>query len=165
MTPEGGDSSGLPLKLDIAIQDKAWDAVFGDPKDMCIRAISAAIDTLGTPDLGELSIAFVDDAAIKTLNNDFRGKNTPTNVLSFPSVGPAPMLGDIVIARETVLNEAEAKSVSPAHHITHLLVHGFLHLQGHDHETDTEAAAMEALEIAALKRLGIDNPYQINEFS
>lgn len=163
--PEGGDSPGLPFDLDIAVQDEDWGDIFDDPDSICFRATRSALSAIEAPRLGELSIVFTDDKTIQKLNTDFRGKNTPTNVLSFPGVGPAPLLGDIVIARETVLREADTKNIPAADHVTHLLVHGFLHLQGYDHETDKDAAAMEALEIKALQRLGIDNPYQIEEFS
>jgi len=165
VTPEGVDSSGLPFALDIAIQDNAWGDVFENPDPICARAIHAAVTVIDTPEIGELSVAFVDDAAIQVLNNNFRETNKPTNVLSFPSTGPAPILGDIVLARETILREAADKNIPPINHVTHLLIHGFLHLQGYDHGTDEDATIMEALEIAALQRLGIDNPYQIKEFS
>ena len=116
---------------------------------------------LETPKLGELSLAFINDAEIQTLNCDYRGKDTPTNVLSFPDNGPAPLLGDIVLAFETIQREAAGKSVSLHHHLSHLIIHGFLHLQGYDHETEAEATQMEALEIKALAALNIDNPYEI----
>lgn len=163
--PEGGDSPGLPFALDIIIKDDGWNPVLDDPDPFCIRAVKAVLDEISTPKTGDLSIAFVDDVEIQGLNHNFRGQDKPTNVLSFPSMGPAPVLGDIVLARETVLREAREKNISAQDHITHLLIHGFLHLQGYDHETDDDAAHMEYLEISALQRLGIDNPYQINEFS
>ena len=119
------------------------------------------LQELETPKLGELSLAFINDAEIQTLNCDYRGKDTPTNVLSFPDNGPAPLLGDIVLAFETIQREAAEKSVSLHHHLSHLIIHGFLHLQGYDHETEAEAIQMEALEIKALAALNIDNPYEI----
>ena len=110
-----------------------------------------------------LTVLLTDDAAIKKLNRTWRRKNTPTNVLSFPAKlppGDAPaFLGDIAIAYETTKREAAAEGKRFADHVTHLAIHGFLHLLGHDHETDAEAEAMEALEIAILKRLGVPNPY------
>ena len=116
---------------------------------------------------GELAIVLTDDAAIRTLNRDWRGKDAPTNVLSFPAAAPsapragdARLLGDIVIAYETTAREAVAEGKPFAHHLAHLAVHGFLHLLGYDHETDAEAEAMEALEIAVLRRLGVPNPYR-----
>ena len=121
--------------------------------------------------LVEIAIRLTDDAEVQTLNRDFRGKDRPTNVLSFPQVqddlleGLANsddgeiLLGDIVLARETCAREAEEKGVSLADHATHLIVHGTLHLVGYDHMDDPSAAAMEALEVKALASLGIANPY------
>ncbi len=112
----------------------------------------------------EVSFLFTDDAHIRVLNRQYRGKDSSTNVLSFP--GPrtngktfGPMLGDIVFAGETVAREAEAAQIPADHHLAHLVIHGFLHLLGYDHEADAEAAAMEALETAILARLGIADPY------
>jgi probable rRNA maturation factor len=98
------------------------------------------------------------------LNAAYRGKDNPTNVLSFPA--PAGMaadgpraLGDVVLALETLLDEAAAAGIPPAHHFQHLLIHGLLHLSGYDHEADAEAERMEALETALLARLGVPDPY------
>lgn len=124
----------------------------------------------------EISVRLTDDAEVHTLNRDFRGKDKPTNVLSFPQVqgdlleslansdakgstGDEILLGDIVLARETCAREAEEKGISLADHATHLIVHGTLHLVGYDHMDDTSAGAMEALEVKALASLGIANPY------
>ena len=106
----------------------------------------------------ELSILFTDDAHIRRLNAAYRGKDKPTNVLSFPQAG-GPLLGDVILASETVAKEAVLAQKPLKDHIAHLVVHGFLHLLGYDHEADEEAEAMEALERAALKRLGIEDPY------
>ena len=97
------------------------------------------------------------------MNREYRHKDKPTNVLSFPDEGPAPLLGDIVLALETVQREAAEKSVQLEHHVTHLIIHGFLHLQGYDHQTEETAAEMESLEITALAALNIDNPYEIRD--
>ena len=163
--PQEGDSLGLPFDFDIAVKDSAWADVLADPDPVCARAILAALSVIETPRHGELSIALVDDAAIQTLNRDHRSKDMPTNVLSFPNDGPAPLLGDIVLARETLLREAEEKGVTAVDHAVHLLIHSFLHLQGYSHDADEEAELMEGLEIKALASLGIDNPYQIKEQS
>lgn len=125
--------------------------------------------------LVEVSVRLTDDAEVQTLNRDFRGKDRPTNVLSFPQVqadlleslsnsdakepGGEILLGDIVLARETCVREAEDKGVSTADHASHLIVHGTLHLLGYDHMDDAAAGAMEALETKALASLGIANPY------
>ena len=118
---------------------------------------------LDKPRRGELSIVLTDDAHIHALNRDYRDKDKPTNVLSFPQDGA--MLGDIILAWETVQREAEEKHISSADHFTHLIIHGFLHLHGYDHEIDADAMQMEALEIQALSALNIDNPYEIRNDS
>lgn len=117
------------------------------------------------------SILFADDAEVHALNREWRGKDKPTNVLSFPMLeredlldlspdGPPELLGDIALALETCGREAAEKGVPLEHHAAHLIVHGLLHLAGHDHETSPEDAdAMEALEIKALALLGIADPY------
>ena len=151
----------LPFEIDIAIGHTPWSEVVPDIKALAFIAVDQVMQELETPKLGELSLAFINDAEIQTLNRDYRGKDTPTNVLSFPDNGPAPLLGDIVLAFETIQREAAEKSVSLHHHLSHLIIHGFLHLQGYDHETEAEATQMEALEIKALAALNIDNPYEI----
>ncbi len=121
--------------------------------------------------LVEVSVRLTDDADVHALNRDFRGKDKPTNVLSFPQVqrdllesldnsdDGEILLGDIVLARETCAREAEEKGVSLDAHATHLIVHGALHLVGYDHMDDVSAGAMEVLEVKALASLGIANPY------
>ena len=118
-----------------------------------------------------VSILFAKDAQVHALNREWRGKDKPTNVLSFPMLeredllaleadGPPEMLGDIALALETCRREAAEKGVGLRDHTAHLLVHGFLHLAGHDHvDSDEQAAAMETLEIEALAKLGIADPY------
>ena len=117
------------------------------------------------------SLLFTYDSEIHALNHEWRDRDKPTNVLSFPMLerdellalapeGPPVMLGDIALARETCEREASAKGISLEHHTAHLIVHGLLHLAGHDHvDSDAQAEAMEALEIAALAKLGIADPY------
>ena len=109
----------------------------------------------------ELSCLLSDDASIRELNARWRGMDKPTNVLSFPATGPGAelLLGDVVLAFETVSREAAAENKPIRDHVVHLIVHGVLHLLGHDHEDDAEADTMEALEIRALHRLGFANPY------
>ncbi len=115
-------------------------------------------------DDAEVSLVFTDDSSVRMLNRQYRGKDRPTNVLSFPAAPLVPgrlgpPLGDIVLARETIASESEAQGLDFANHLTHLIIHGFLHLLGYDHETDEEAAIMERLETAILGRLGIADPY------
>lgn len=115
----------------------------------------------------ELSVVFADNATVQRLNRDYRGKDAPTNVLSFalteaeePDFPGAPLvLGDVVLALETVLAEAARDNKVAADHARHLMVHGILHLLGHDHMTDAEAEAMERIETAVLARFGIADPY------
>lgn len=109
---------------------------------------------------GSVSLLLGDDAAIAALNRDFRGKDGPTNVLSFPPAPPADgFLGDIALAAETIAAEAAFQGKSFQNHAAHLVVHGFLHLLGYDHMTDSEAEQMEAKERAILTSIGIDDPY------
>ncbi len=106
-----------------------------------------------------LNVALADDKGVRVLNKRDRKKDKPTNVLSYPS-GERAFLGDVVLARQTVWREARAQKKSPADHVTHLVVHGTLHLLGYDHETGAaDAERMEALERRILKRLGIADPY------
>jgi probable rRNA maturation factor len=113
----------------------------------------------------ELSLVFTDDASIREINAEWREKDKPTNVLSFPAYPlepggmPGPMLGDIVIARETVEREALDLEKSFNDHLTHLLVHGFMHLFGYDHMDAEEAEEMEGLETRILAKLGLSDPY------
>jgi probable rRNA maturation factor len=137
------------------------------------RAIAAAAETVDA-DVGdaELAVMLTDDGGIRTLNSNWRGIDKPTNVLSFPAlqptaapqVGDAPrMLGDIAIAYETLRKEADDEGKRFDHHLSHLAVHGFLHLIGYDHEQDDQAEAMEALEREILAQLGIPDPYADRE--
>jgi probable rRNA maturation factor len=152
--------------IDIIVASPHWQAQRGI-RTLLRRAVRAAA-AMAAGRGGELSVMLVDDAAMRALNRRWRGKDKPTNVLSFPS-GGAPCgggvspLGDIVIAFETAAREALAGKLPLSHHVAHLAVHGFLHLVGYDHETDPEAEAMEALEIAVLARLGVPDPYAKRE--
>ena len=105
-----------------------------------------------------LTIALADDRRVRALNARDRRKDKPTNVLSYPS-GERKFLGDIVLARQTVWREAREQKKTPTAHVSHLVVHGTLHLLGHDHEIDADAERMEALERRILARLGIADPY------
>jgi probable rRNA maturation factor len=112
----------------------------------------------------ELSIVLTDDAEQQELNRDWRGKDSPTNVLSFPQIEPfgpvIGILGDIILARETLDREAIELGKPFEEHFTHLVVHGFLHILGYDHIEDDEALVMEGLETRILATLGIPDPYE-----
>ena len=116
----------------------------------------------------EVSLLLCDDARIREINREWRGLDKPTNVLSFPAAPPAllaksPAVGDIAIAYETVLREAQEEAKSLRDHYMHMVLHGFLHLLGYDHETDAQAEEMEALEISILGQLGVADPYAMTE--
>ncbi len=131
------------------------------------QAIAAALagGALDVADGSEVSLLFTDDAAIRTLNSRWRGKDKATNVLSFPGSDPVgdvygPLLGDIVFAHETVEREAQDLGIEFLDHLTHLTVHGLLHLLDYDHQDNEEAELMESLEKSILATLGIDDPYE-----
>lgn len=171
---EGGRAAALWLELDIVEDADLWSALDGTE-----RLIHAAGDALATsPQFSaraaraEVCVALSDDASVRELNRQYRGKDTPTNVLSFPApeatlaasaaqtqTPQTHNLGDLVLAYETLAREAREQGVPLAHHLQHLVVHGLLHLLGFDHETDREAEEMEALEVEILAGLGISNPY------
>lgn len=114
---------------------------------------------LSIEDSRDMAVVLSDDRRVQVLNHEFRGKDKPTNVLSFPSDEPDEW-GDIVLAHETIAREAEAQNKLFWHHVAHLLVHGTLHLLGYDHIDDQEAEEMEQMEIAILSQLSIANPYK-----
>jgi probable rRNA maturation factor len=159
--------SALPI-TEILVTADCWQA---EPEAEAVidRAIAAAAEFIAT-DVGEseLAIMLTDDSGIQTLNRNWRGIDKATNVLSFPALQPlgprqaddAPrMLGDIAIAYETTRREADEEQKPFHHHLSHLAVHGFLHLIGHNHEKDQEAETMESLEREILSQLGIPDPY------
>ena len=149
--------------IDINVTDPNWHELIPGLEGFCRKVLLQTLPLLHKPLTGELSIALINDEEMRTLNRTYRQKNTPTNVLSFPNPGPDPLLGDIVISRETVIKEAEERAKPIQHHFTHMLVHGFLHLQGYNHEKDDEAEIMEQLEINILQTFDIDNPYETHE--
>lgn len=152
--------------VEILVESARWKARRG-VQPLLRRAIAwastalpakAARSTSGA----ELAIVLTNDTAIHELNRTWRGKDQPTNVLAFPTdpqAGPHRLLGDIVIAYETLAREARAERKSFDHHLAHLAVHGFLHLCGYGHDSDRQAATMERLETAILARLGVPDPY------
>lgn len=161
MTPE----------IDILIESDRW-AELADLESLARAAVAAALAETRAriAPQAEVSILFCDDDRIRDLNRQWRGLDKPTNVLSFPAVAPdnlgdAPMLGDIAIAYETVDRESRDEHKALAHHVSHMIVHGFLHLLGYDHEVEADAEAMEGAERGALLRLGIADPYAGTELA
>ena len=155
----------MSLSLDIRVSSRLWRNLPG-ARALARRAIAAAIEESGVrlADGAEMSLALSDDAELRALNARWRGLDKPTNVLSFPAVTPERLsetlvLGDVIVAYETMAREAEEEGKGLADHFRHLVVHGALHLFGYDHKIDAEAEKMEALERRILARLGVDDPY------
>ncbi|MBW8903818.1 MAG: rRNA maturation RNase YbeY [Bradyrhizobium sp.] len=160
--------SALPITEVLVVAD-TWDNE-PDAESAIQRAIALAAEMVDADTGGaELAVMLTDDTGIQTLNNNWRGIDKPTNVLSFPALQPtgdsradddaSRMLGDIAIAYETTRREADDEQKPFDHHLSHLAIHGFLHLIGYDHEKDQDAETMEALETEILMRLGIPDPY------
>ena len=157
----------LPI-TEVLVVAECWQTE-PDAEAVIHRAVAAAAEIVNAgPGEAELAVMLTDDAGIRTLNSNWRGIDKPTNVLSFPALQPtgasgpddAPrMLGDIAIAYETTRKEADDEQKPFDHHLSHLAIHGFLHLIGYDHEKDDDAEAMETLEQEILAQLGIPNPY------
>lgn len=161
-TPEPAETG---LAIEIRIQARRWREA-GDLRPRILAAVQAALALAPVkPRPGaELSLLLTDDRRIRIVNRDWRGFDKATNVLSFPAAPPerisaSPVLGDIVLAFETVAREADGEDKAFGDHLSHLVVHGLLHLLGEDHETQAQAERMEAIETAALARLGIGDPY------
>lgn len=151
-----------PLEIAVIRNDEEW------PEGLDALAERAVLEALRqsrakVKGAAELSILLTNDAEQHDLNKQWRGKDSSTNVLSFPQIEPfdpvVGILGDITLARETLIREAEAQGVTFEAHFTHLVVHGFLHILGYDHLDEEEATTMESLETAILATLGIDDPY------
>ena len=150
------------MTLSIEVEDEAWTAL-PDLEEMARRAAREVLQD-GS---GDVTLVFTDDATVAELNGQYCGKPRPTNVLSFPYTddlvlppGEPRPLGDIILAFGTIEREAQEQGKTLAAHAGHLVIHGLLHLLGHDHLDEAQAASMEALEIAHLKNLGIGNPYE-----
>ena len=146
--------------VDLIVEDDAWKCIEGKTRlvELAIAAAEAEI-TDALP--GVVAVLLTDDDAMTELNTRFRQKPAPTNVLSFPaSEHAANHLGDIALASGVIMREACERAVPLADHLRHLVVHGFLHLQGYDHQDDDEALVMEEIERRALARLGVADPYR-----
>jgi probable rRNA maturation factor len=158
--------AATPL-VETVVEEARWRSA--GLEDIAERAARAALAEAGRdPDRHEISLLACDDARIASLNADFRQRPQPTNVLSWPAFDAPPQpgpdgerlsLGDLALAYETCAREAAAAGIPLGEHAAHLVVHGVLHLLGHDHDDDAEAEAMEAFETKALARLGLPNPY------
>jgi probable rRNA maturation factor len=155
------------MTISIEVEDEAWQALAG--LDQLARtAVDSALSGAGADgEEREIALLFTDDQSIAAINADWRGKNTPTNVLSFPASPDMPVpdgeprpLGDIVLSHGVIAREAAEQGKTLHDHTAHLIVHGVLHLLGFDHETDVEAGEMERLETDILKGLGISDPYE-----
>jgi probable rRNA maturation factor len=163
--------------LDVVVEDARWADL--SLETLATLAIAASLRHLCVdPDAVEVTVLACDDVRIADLNTDFRGKPTPTNVLSWPAEergavqdggDPLPLkpdfdgvleLGDIAISYDTCAAEAQAAGKLMADHVTHLIIHGVLHLLGYDHERDADATLMERIEVEILGKLGLDNPYR-----
>ena len=154
------------IVLDIEVEAEGWRGV-PDVEGLAQQAAEAAISCAPSPveDAVAATLLLTGDAEIAKLNRLWRGQDKPTNVLSFPASlpgcpGERRLIGDVALAYETVAREAEAEGKAVADHAAHLVVHGILHLLGEDHETDRQADAMERIEVAALAKLGISDPYR-----
>jgi len=146
--------------IEVEVEDMAWTADLPDAVAVVERAATATLGSAG----GDLVILLTDDATVGDLNNRFRGRDGPTNVLSFPAAASAaPHLGDVVLAHGICAAEATVQGKTLADHLTHLTVHGVLHLLGRDHAVETEAEAMEAEERTLLASLGVADPYRPHE--
>ncbi|MEY3292634.1 MAG: hypothetical protein RJB12_405 [Pseudomonadota bacterium] len=143
--------------IEVEIEDEAWTAALPDAVAMVERAATVALGAVE----GDVVVLLTDDAAVHDLNLRFRDRDRPTNVLSFPAAeSAAPHLGDLVLALGVCAAEAAAQGKSLADHLTHLTVHGVLHLLGRDHVDEVEAEAMEAEERTLLASLGVADPYR-----
>jgi probable rRNA maturation factor len=155
-----------PPKIDIQTQSTLWEAqpMAAQTVHNAVMAAASELSTAG----GEVSIVLTDDSAIARLNRDWRGIDKPTNVLSFPASdqkasGGTRLLGDIIIAYQTLERECEDENRIFLHHLAHLAIHGFLHLNGYDHQNDTQADEMETLERKIMLRLNMPDPYLARE--
>jgi probable rRNA maturation factor len=161
------------IEVDVNIQESAWESLLPNAEVLARKVVRHVCELTGLSDYAkriEVSFLLTDDDSIQELNHQYRDKDKPTNVLSFPQEKMEPgeyeeweeeevVLGDVICALQTMQKEAEEQGKTFQHHVMHLWVHGLLHLQGYDHGTEREAAVMEALEVEILQDFSIANPY------
>ncbi len=149
------------IELDVRVDSELWNDA-KETEAVVRRAIARTAATLSL-EKAEIAVVLTDDSTVRALNRRWRGLDRATNVLSFPvnhAAGEPPLLGDIVLAYQTIAREARAQGKPFAHHLAHLAVHGYLHLVGYDHEDDKDAEQMEAAERKILRLLAIPDPYR-----
>jgi probable rRNA maturation factor len=157
-----------PVLVDIEVEHDDWLDVLPDAPQLIQTAIEATFAHLETSQQADIVVLLTDDAEMKDLNKQYRQKNAPTNVLSFPApkiagVTDIAHLGDMALGLETCVREAKEQNKTLANHVTHLSIHGALHLLGYDHMVEAEAQEMEDLERDVLKSLNIADPYLTDE--
>jgi probable rRNA maturation factor len=159
----------MPLLISIQVDDSAWGKTLPEAGDLACQAVRRTLALEGHERENiAVDVTLASDAAVRKLNRQWRGKDRPTNVLSFPLEPPGEkvpqgrprQLGDIVLARQTLAREAKEQGKKLSHHFVHLVIHGTLHLLGHDHMTAREAAVMEGKETLLLQKHGIPDPYK-----
>ena len=154
-------------EITVLVEERGWQTALAEAEVLAEQAARQVLEsdtTGGAREALEVTILLADDASVRTLNARYRGRDMPTNVLSFPAEaealpGEARLLGDIVLAFETCRREAAEQGKPLSDHLVHLVVHGTLHLLGYDHEEPAEAETMEALERRLLARMGVPDPY------
>jgi len=180
MTSEDNNNSAivadLTPEIEVSVQDPEWETL-GNIHDLVLLVAKATLQSAILPQIAfnrklEASVVLANDDLVQLLNNEYRGKDKPTNVLTFASLdgedvtpeGEPLNLGDIIMSFQTIEREAQEQGKFMLDHVKHITVHGVLHLLGYDHETDEEANDMETLEIRILEHLGVQNPYTEADF-
>lgn len=165
------DSPSQIAELDVVEESARWREAGLDPEALAAAGVAAACAEVGVDPGRPAAIVFADDALLQSLNARHRGKDKPTNVLAFPAPklpgmaaqADAQPLGDVILAFETVAEEAETFGISLKARSLHMVIHGYLHLLGYDHETEDEAELMESMERRSLARLQIADPYEARD--
>jgi probable rRNA maturation factor len=157
--------------IDVVVESPLWVEAGLTPETLAREGVDAASVELGTKQDRSVAVVFADDALLRRLNAQFRDKDTPTNVLAFPALdpisgcgepGPAS-LGDVVLGFESIAGEAAALGISLRARALHMVIHGYLHLHGYDHQTENDAHEMESMERNSLARLSVADPYEADD--